>query len=180
MRPKSRSRAGRRARFALAAAGFVAAALAAGVALPSCGTDAVGVDACRQIEDARCQASTACGFSAQEVSDCQLFYHDECLHGIENTTENMGAGPTQAEVTACVDAVKQLGACIQGGGQTFGDCKITISTSADPAVADHKACEVLQHEPEAIGACAFIVEPPEAGVPDTGIPDVVEEDAFIL
>ena len=45
-------------------ASLVAFSLLTVLAPASCGSDAVGVDACRSIETARCEAATACGFVA--------------------------------------------------------------------------------------------------------------------
>ena len=50
-----------------------------------CGTDAVGVDACRQIEEARCDAAPACtgdddtfGIRTEEqVRNCKALYRDQ-------------------------------------------------------------------------------------------------------
>ncbi|MEO9235608.1 MAG: hypothetical protein ABI421_19870 [Polyangiaceae bacterium] len=73
----------------------------------ACGSDATGIDACRQIETARCQAAPACGISLStppSVSDgvdgCISFYKDACLHGLEVSD------PGTPAVTACIKAIQ--------------------------------------------------------------------------
>jgi hypothetical protein len=94
--------AGRLAAIALAL-GLAAAVLGA----PGCGTDAVGVEACRSIETARCKNAQACQIDltnpvhrdtpAADVDNCILFYRDACLHGLMATTD-----PGTPAVNACV------------------------------------------------------------------------------
>jgi len=72
----------------------------------ACGTDASGIDACRKIETARCQAAPACKLSlaspphvADDIDGCIDFYRDACLHGLEV------ADPGGPAVDACVAAI---------------------------------------------------------------------------
>jgi hypothetical protein len=73
-----------------------------------CGTGAVDVDGCRQIEEARCRQAPACGISLDElnftsgtsVDACVRFYDDACLHGLAVGDP----GPTA--VGACVAAIE--------------------------------------------------------------------------
>ena len=73
-----------------------------------CGTDAVGVDACRQIQQARCKQAPSCGIEAPnhtsgtDVDACIRFYNDACLHGLSS-----GMDPGPASVNACVDAINR-------------------------------------------------------------------------
>jgi hypothetical protein len=107
----------------------LACAALASLALPSlvavaagsaCGTDAVGVQACRQIEEARCRRAPACGISidppyhtgGSDVDECIRFYDDACLHGL--TT---GDTPSGTQLEACV-------AAINGAGTTGDGCSI--------------------------------------------------------
>jgi hypothetical protein len=85
------------------------AALGGALASPlACGTDAVGVDACKQVEAARCRAATACGVSLEppytasgtDVDACIRYYDIACLHGLAN-----GSDPGQTAVSACVNAI---------------------------------------------------------------------------
>ncbi|MDB4939223.1 MAG: hypothetical protein JWP87_6195 [Labilithrix sp.] len=89
----------------------------------ACGTEPVGVDACRQIETARCENAKSCGIDLskpvhrrdgnspekqdqQDVGACKRFYDEECLHGLV-TTVDPGAIKTQA----CVDAINNATDC---------------------------------------------------------------------
>jgi hypothetical protein len=102
------------------------AATALLVASAACGTDAVGVDACKRIEEARCQQAPACGIaleppyhtSGSDVSACIRFYDDDCLHGLASGTD---PGPTA--VAACVTAIEQ------------GGCSVVLSPSSAAACA---------------------------------------------
>ena len=109
---------------------LVAGVLASGAA---CGTDAVGVDGCQEIEAARCRRAVECGLAldsprpaADPVAACERFYFDACLHGIQS-----GKEPTVPQRKACVEAV------------TTG------------------ACDVVR-QPERAAGCAFIVPDDQA------------------
>jgi hypothetical protein len=88
-----------------ASLGLALAALTSGVA---CGTDAIGLDACKQIEDARCHAAAACGVpleppystSGTDVDACIRFYDVACLHGLA-----IGSDPGPTAVRLCVAAI---------------------------------------------------------------------------
>jgi hypothetical protein len=113
----------------------------------ACGTDAVDVDACRQIEDARCQRAPACGIpleppyttSGSDVSECMRYYDDACLHGLEN-----GVVPSTSELSACV-------AAINGTGATGNDCSI-VSTPTDSAACAWLAPTVVDAAVDAVDA----------------------------
>lgn len=73
----------------------------------ACGSDATGIDACRQIETARCQAAPACGINlstppavSDNVDGCISFYKDACLHGLEVSD------PGTPAVSACIKAIQ--------------------------------------------------------------------------
>ncbi|MGH7270056.1 MAG: hypothetical protein ACREJ3_06455, partial [Polyangiaceae bacterium] len=93
-------------------AGRFAFAVFVGRLVIACGTDAVGVDSCRQIEEARCHRGPGCGITLQPpyftagsaVDACIRAYDDACLHGLDVSDP----GPTA--VNACVVAI-QNGAC---------------------------------------------------------------------
>ena len=177
MRPLSPRRSRVALRLAAAVVALSAAACFAAATLTSCGSDAIGIESCRDIEAARCNAAASCGMSAQEVIDCKNFYHDQCLHGIENNIVNDGGDPPQAETNGCVAEIGKLQACIAGGGKTMADCTaVTLTVGIDPAVSKKDPCEVLMHEPEDLSACSFIVLPTDAGLPDAADAG----DAFIL
>ena len=101
-------------------AAFVTLGLAGAFA---CGTEPVGVDACRKIEGARCENAKSCGINLstpvhrrdaptpdgqdqQDVGACKRFYEDACLHGLV-TTVDPGAVATQA----CIDAINNTQDC---------------------------------------------------------------------
>jgi hypothetical protein len=111
--------------------GTIAALASVIVVVAGCGTDATGVDQCRQIEAARCRAAAACpairltppyATSGSSADECVRFYDTACLHGLEN-------GPPKPEdVDQCVSAI------------------------------DHGTCDVVQ-TPESTPACAWLVPP---------------------
>jgi hypothetical protein len=77
----------------------------------ACGSDATGIDACRQIETARCQNALACGISlstppsvSDSVDGCISFYNDACLHGLEVSD------PGTPAVSACIQAIQDIDA----------------------------------------------------------------------
>ena len=115
----------------------LALAVPLGIAAQGCGTDAVGVQACRNIETARCNHAAACGISldqplhsGSDVASCVRFYTEACLHGLAS-----GNDPGAPKVQSCVDAINS------------GDC------------ATVKA-------PESNAACAFLIPPAPAPVVD--------------
>jgi hypothetical protein len=113
-----------------AAPGVRTLALVAALALPlACSSGAVGVDACKQVEHARCQAAAACGVSLEppyhtagsDVDACIRFYDVACLHGLVS-----GSDPGPAAVSACV-------AAISGHPCTSGKPNLVLSPEQDPA-----------------------------------------------
>ncbi len=108
----------------------------------ACGQGAVGVDACMQIEQARCSWVVACNIqlptrrsdsdASSPVDDCIRYYDDQCLHGLVTTV-----APDKTQVQACVDA-------------------INAATSCD-----------IVDSPENADACAFLI-PIDSGVVDAG------------
>ena len=148
------------------------AALPAAIALASCGTDAEGPDACRQIEEARCALAPTCspGF---DVQSCELFYRDECLVGLQN---NAIGEPPQTTVGACVTALDQITACASGVDGGDGGCPglgILVEMDAscngpDGGPIEVTPCNVLLNCPEVLYACAFIAAVPGADAGDAG------------
>lgn len=116
------------------------------VSSPGCGTDAKGIEDCRDIEQARCDALAACG-TVSDVGECQRFYHDHCLHGLPL------APPQRAEVDQCVAAIQSLGACARLDRQVkVRDCLVDTTGAS-------LVCEALQF-PEKVNACAFLTGKP--------------------
>ena len=117
-----------RALIRFAALGAVALGLAA--VAPGCGTDAVGVETCRQIETARCHQAQKCPDDINlmipthrdspltDVEACIRFYKDACLHGLA-TDKDPGAVATKA----CVDAINT------------GDCTVVTHPETHPSCA---------------------------------------------
>lgn len=141
------------------------------VSAGGCGSDAVGVDACRDIEKARCAAGQHCGF-VEDVDECQRFYRDHCLHGLKTDKE-----PGDIAVSGCVQAIERAGACAKAGTEHLADCDPAVTTQSNL----ESPCAVIQF-PEQIGECAFLAAPLEAGPPskDTGADaagDAAEEAA---
>jgi hypothetical protein len=91
-------------------------------ALAGCGTDAVGTDACRKIEQARCSRAPMCpdldiqGEVALE--QCLQFARDRCLHGLAVPDP----GPTV--VDTCVAAIS-----------TTASCQVVLAPETTPACA---------------------------------------------
>jgi hypothetical protein len=97
----------------------------------ACSNDAVGVDACRQVEAARCHNAAACNDAGQfdlgypvhrgspttDVEACIRFYDDACLHGLVTTVE-----PGTPAVQQCVAAIN-------------ASCNAVINPENDPACA---------------------------------------------
>jgi hypothetical protein len=74
-----------------------------------CGSEARGVDACRQIESARCEAASKCPTEFPEfterygsVASCQRFYDVQCGRGVQEASKE----PSRAELTACLTQVR--------------------------------------------------------------------------
>ena len=126
-------------------------AFASGVA---CGTDAIGVDACKQIEDARCHAAPACGVrleppystSGTDVEACIRFYDVACLHGLA-----IGSDPGPAAIRACVSAIHDH-PCVARGPN------LVQSPQSDPA-------------------CAWLIPPALLTIPEASAPDATAADA---
>ncbi|MBV9949176.1 MAG: hypothetical protein JOZ69_20170 [Myxococcales bacterium] len=104
---------------------LVPTAMAALGVASACGTDAVGVDACRKIEEARCERAPDCRIvlvppyhtSGTDVDACRRFYDDACLHGLASSD------PGTTATNACVGAIDQ------------GGCDVVAHPESDPACA---------------------------------------------
>jgi hypothetical protein len=84
-------------------------ASAAGAAALSCGTEAMGTDACRKVEQARCRKGPACPAlhvqAGTGVEECAQFARDRCLHGLANPD------PGVAAADQCAAAIDQSTSC---------------------------------------------------------------------
>jgi hypothetical protein len=139
------------------------AALALAVA--GCSTDAVGIDACRTIESARCDAAPACegtpdafGVATEtEVENCKTFYRDHCLVGLENTDGE----PDTDDVESCVATIEKLAKCGRDGVETLADCDVAVASGLpDDVLPPATPCEALA-SPETLAACDFVAAEPD-------------------
>ncbi len=124
----------------------------------ACGTGVVGIEQCRAIEEARCEASAACG-KIDDVDACKRFYRDHCLHGLE------GSKPTDDQETDCVEAIRDAGRCAQseGADASPASCEDGAPTKLR-ADGDRKpfttVCAIV-NRPWDSQACTFLSPPAE-------------------
>lgn len=139
--------------------------------LAGCGTDATGVDACRQIEFARCEGAEPCAFDV-DVDACRRFAQDNCLHGLVEH-------PGEAAVRACTEAIETAVECADRKGS-----KTKASACDDDELATAGSAEVceLVLEPERLTQCEFLGRSESADgddEPDTEQNDDRKPDAAI-
>jgi hypothetical protein len=138
---------------------FTATLLSAAIAFSlvtasGCGTNAVGVDDCRDIEQARCHAGGRCGI-IEDVDACDRYYRDHCLHGLATKP------PAGASVSACVQVIEAAGRCAQADPKaTLSSCEETV-TATEPTESLNTACDVVTH-PELATECSFLLDAPPA------------------
>ena len=63
----------------------------------------MGIEACRAIQNARCEAGVPCDIIA-DVAACKRFSRDNCLHGLATVTS-----PSTDELNACTGAITTAG-----------------------------------------------------------------------
>ena len=126
---------------ALSAGAMILAAIAG-----ACGTSAVGVDACKSIEDARCMRAQGCNIdisdplhrTGTDVSSCIRYYDTACLHGVD-----LSGAPSQTEVNACVAAVNSGACSVVSAPETDPSCAwlvaVVVDAGTDAADADDGA-----------------------------------------
>jgi hypothetical protein len=132
---------------------FALVATAAATAHPACSTKAVGVEECRRIEYARCEAAPHCPdqFEIADAEQCKLFYRDHCLHGMA-----LSAAPKTSSVNNCVNAIQTLAKCAEQDASTpLPSCDDGAIHSDKPKLTT--VCKLLA-EPEAIPECSFLVQ----------------------
>ena len=138
------------ARLLSATLGFILVPSAVGVFVSACGDEPVGIEACRLIETARCEATTACGVSEADSEYCVAFYRDQCLHGMANKSADLSAEST----TACVEAIRAVAACARTGATSMAQCPtITLVAGKDPA---SDPCTIVKRTPQILNACGFL------------------------
>jgi hypothetical protein len=120
------------------------------VTASGCGTGAVGISDCRDIQRARCRAGVACGMIADEQA-CERYYRDFCLHGLA------AKPPADASVAACVEVIDAAGRCAATDPEIqLSDCNESVkATGADLRFA----CDVVKH-PERSVECSFLTDVP--------------------
>jgi len=126
-----------------------------------CGTDAVGKDACKRVETARCELAPVCAQRAEspdietedDVARCIDFYNDQCLHGLQDTEE----APDDGAIDVCVEAIKAAAGC--SGTETIAECDSAPERTSAEFDGEH-ACEILRH-PERLAGCGFLAKPTE-------------------
>src|SRR5882757_6507073 len=108
-------------------------------ALGACGTEAMGTDACRRIEQARCRKAPACpALTVQAgtgVEECTQFARDRCLHGLAV------ADPGLAAVDQCVSAIDRSSSCdVVASPSSAAACAFLeptpVTADAGPGVVD--------------------------------------------
>lgn len=152
---------------ALGIAGLSIVGLSAG--LFGCGTNAVGVEACRKIESARCEAALPCGFLSEKgggVAECKRFARDNCLHGTSLPSE-----PGDVAVAECVKALNLAGKCAADRDPEYSPSRCNKAVFGGSSA--NEICEIVS-EPERTPQCAFLV--PDA-VPDVKLDDNDAGDA---
>jgi hypothetical protein len=143
---------------ALASCGLALVGASAG----GCGVEPVGLDACRKIEEARCDQAPRCpgDLKVTDVAACKRFYRDQCLHGLP-----IEADPGAPVIDKCVLAIQTAGAC-------------TLEQSACVAVTRPVAngCDIVK-SPEVALDCAFLIPPPAAATATPAATDDAGADA---
>ena len=130
-----------------------------------CSTEAVGIDDCRDIEYARCEAGKPCGI-VPDVEACKRFYRDHCLHGLA------GEQPPSAAVNDCVTVIEAAGQCASKDPErVLGDCSPEVT---EPQLQLLTACDVVSH-PERATECAFLIPEGEEPSGSGGAPSEPDE-----
>jgi len=123
-----------------------------------CGTDAKGVDDCRDIEEARCSADKNCGV-VKDVTECQNFYRDQCLHGLPVNS------PGSAAIKLCVATIHAAGVCALEGMDTAPSACSAGNPSA--MTSAQTTCQIVAN-PEKTQECAFLMPSMDAGTTASG------------
>jgi hypothetical protein len=117
----------------------------------ACGTDATGINQCRDIEYARCEAAVPCGL-VEDLDACQRFARDNCLHGTAGDTP-----PTSIEVRDCTRMLDDARECAADDPEMdTTDCGIDLARRG----SSRAVCDIVL-EPERTEACFFLLVEPE-------------------
>ena len=140
------------------AANVVLVLFTVGAAALHCDNGAVGVEACRQIENKRCEIIANCPNVAiqddADISRCQLFYRDQCLFGIADAT----AEPDEIAIETCLEALNQAADCRPADNISACASPPAVASGVDPATAT--GCELITF-PERLAGCGFLAPAPE-------------------
>lgn len=129
------------------------------VSAAGCGTDAKGVDDCRDIEQTRCTAAKNCGL-VKDASECQNYYRDQCLHGLAVSP------PSSTVLNACVATIRAAGVCALEGADTVPTA-CSMGSPSQTATTAASVCEIVTN-PEKTSECAFLVPASDAGAGGSG------------
>jgi hypothetical protein len=113
----------------------------------ACGPEAVGVEACRKIEQVRCESAQACGIDLSQpvhsgdkpennVAACIRYYDDQCRHGLVTSVE-----PGAHAVDECVNAIINGDCSIVEAPETHEACKFLVPPSKTPPPATDAASD---------------------------------------
>jgi hypothetical protein len=119
--------------------------------LLSCGTDAVGIETCRDIEVARCDAALSCGL-IDDAATCKRFARDHCLHGVAVET------PSATQVNSCISTIESLGRCAKRNGRNSSIAECEADGSRELGNRPEDVCELVL-EPELARDCRFLTPP---------------------
>ena len=129
----------------------------------SCGTDAVGVDDCREIETARCEAAVHCSGELQvdDVDACKRYYRDHCLHGL-----GVSDAPGEPILNRCITAIETAGDCAAiNPTMTIAECREYDSANRDRLRSGNEdrelatVCDVIQYPERTVECGSFLTEP---------------------
>jgi hypothetical protein len=109
----------------------------------------VGVETCRSIEFARCEAAESCKL-IEDADSCRRFARDHCLHG--NATEK----PSPTQVNRCTAAIEALGRCAKENGRKSSLLECPEAQNVGDEAEN--VCELVL-EPELARRCQFLVPP---------------------
>lgn len=149
--------------------------LAAGV-LPGCGSEAIGVDACRELEYARCEAAAACpdeeGVAIGDVDACKRFYRDHCLHGLA-----VKSAPSSRKLATCRRTIEAAGRCASELGASTPLASCAFESTLAPTTL-RTACELVA-EPEQAAECGWLTEDGPTAATDAGNVQQLPPDADV-
>lgn len=130
---------------------LLSAAISFGLVSAGCGTTAIGIDECRDIEQARCRAAKSCGL-IDDADACERYYRGHCLHGLPAKLQSGDS------VASCIEVIEAAGRCAEPDPTVeLADCSEPVATSKQGFT---KACDVVVH-PERTPECVFLSEQPE-------------------